>query len=870
MRHSKVSFMRIKNTLALAVVMLFLTCLPACAPSTATPLLTPDPVTRITFLADVRTWNHYRQLAETFNTSQSAILVTVLNPDEAAPTRGPQSPEERLAKLAAAADVFLSDALDPATLAASRAVQDLQPFLQVDADFAPTDVYTGLLPLMESAEGVWGVPVAVRPWLIFYKTQIFDAAGIPYPQPGWSVDEFLTTAQALTRADAGVWGFAEAEAYQSVEAFALQHGGAWVNEQGLPMYTDAGLSAAVQWYAELATVYGVMPGPDSDDAPGKGGQRLAQLDRVAMWAGVPGALRDADTGIAPFPRGLRELALVEVEAAYISAGSPNAAAAWAWIAFLTRQPPSGGRLPVRPSVYMADSYRSALAPETEAVYRYILEHLAPTARRYPWFRASWDRFVAEGLPALLRGESALPIVLGDALNHALTAQGLPAVPVSTPVPLTPSPPTQPGVITLKSRLTDVLWLQDDPQAQRLLRQYYAEHPNLEINFITIGIEGNETLAEVAASADVVPVYSGYAPESDTYFVDLTALMAADDTLDVDDFYPVALEAYRRQGKQWALPSTVDATLLFYNRNLFDAAGVPYPQAGWTWEDLLEAAHALSRGEPPRRQWGLLTLSVEWYTLPLLIAVQRGGALVDNPAAPTAPTLDDPRLVEAARWVQALAYRDEVLAPPALDMSGFAGRDALYCNHQAAMWIANDKAVQIHFNCDINLGVAPVPVEGRPATFYTFYGHAIPKSSAHPEAAWDWLTFATRQPHFWTGMPARNSLLQQVTLNKYNQYPEAQTALRQAYAETMSAYASADDLLSGEAPWGDVLQRLYAHALRQSWTTREDPAGPLAQAQAGAQAYLACLGEAAPDSAQGAACETQAGVPSWYTIMGIRE
>jgi multiple sugar transport system substrate-binding protein len=215
-----VIFMHKKNALLRIIVFsaVLLTCLPACAPSTATPLPTPDPVTRITFLADVHTWNYYRQLAETFNARQSAIHVTVLNPDEAAPKRFLQSPEERLAKLAAVADVFLSDALDPATLAAGRAVQDLRPFLHVDADFAPTDVYTGLLPLLEPAEGVWGVPVAVRPWLIFYNPQMFDAAGIPYPHRGWSVEEFLTAAQALTRADAGVWGFAEADAYQSVES----------------------------------------------------------------------------------------------------------------------------------------------------------------------------------------------------------------------------------------------------------------------------------------------------------------------------------------------------------------------------------------------------------------------------------------------------------------------------------------------------------------------------------------------------------------------------------------------------------------------------------------------------------------------------
>lgn len=184
-----------------------------------------------------------------------------------------------------------------------------------------------------------------------------------------------------------------------------------------------------------------------------------------------------------------------------------------------------------------------------------------------------------------------------------------------------------------------------------------------------------------------------------------------------------------------------------------------------------------------------------------------------------------------------------------------------------MWIANYKAVSIHPNCDIDLGIAPVPVEERPATFYTFYGHAIPKSSAHPEAAWDWLAFATQQPHFWIGMPARRSLLQHIELTKYAPSPETQTALRQAYAETLSTYASAEGLLSGTAPWSDILQRLYAYALRQSWTTPEDPAGPLAQAQAIAQAYFACRGEAA-DSAQAAAGETHAGVPSWCTLFNI--
>ncbi len=663
--------LNVKLLFAVAILFSVMTCLPACSSATVTPPPTSDSVIRITFLADTAVWNHYRRLAEIFNAQQAAVQVIVLNPDEAAPAAQPQTPVERLTQLAASADVFLSEALDPTTLAASRAVQNVQPFLQTDGNFNLTDVYTGLLPLMQSTAGVWGIPVTVRPWLIFYNASLFDAAGLPYPQPGWTLEDFLTAVQTLTRPDAGVWGFAEAEAYQSVEAFALASGSAWVDDQARPMYTDAQLEAAVRWYMELATVYHVMPGPDSADAPGKGGLRLAQLDRAGMWAGTPGFALDADVGVAPFPGSSQGRALVEIEAAYISAGSSNPTATWEWVIFLTHQLPPTGRLPVRQSVY-TESYRRTLSPATEAVYRHILERLTPTARRYPWFRASWAWYVTEGVPAILRKETTLSMALEAALNHALAAQGLPSVTTNTPVALTPPPPTQPGVIYLKSRITGMQWSEHDLLAQRLRQQFYEKHTGVQLDFVAVHIQGTETLTEVAASADVVPVYPGYALQSDMYFLDLMPFITADATFAEDDFYPVTLAVYRHRGKQWGLPSTVDATLLFYNRELFDAAGVAYPQAGWTWEDLRTAAQQLSYGEVPQRQWGLVTLNTGWLTLPLLLAAQRGGALVDNPTAPTAPTLDDPRLAEAARWFQNLAYQDQTLAPPAFDMGGFYG------------------------------------------------------------------------------------------------------------------------------------------------------------------------------------------------------
>src|SRR5688500_7316735 len=61
----------------------------------------------------------------------------------------------------------------------------------------------------------------------------------------------------------------------------------------------------------------------------------------------------------------------------------------------------------------------------------------------------------------------------------------------------------------------------------------------------------------------------------------------------DRFYPRAYEAFQMDGVQYGLPTSFSDVVLFYNKDLFDAAGVAYPTAEWTWEDETNAAAALT-------------------------------------------------------------------------------------------------------------------------------------------------------------------------------------------------------------------------------------------------------------------------------------
>ena len=54
-------------------------------------------------------------------------------------------------------------------------------------------------------------------------------------------------------------------------------------------------------------------------------------------------------------------------------------------------------------------------------------------------------------------------------------------------------------------------------------------------------------------------------------------------------YPQTLEAYKTPDGMYGLPRDFQTIVLFYNKDMFDAAGVAYPTADWTYDDLRAAA-----------------------------------------------------------------------------------------------------------------------------------------------------------------------------------------------------------------------------------------------------------------------------------------
>src|SRR5262245_51123814 len=110
----------------------------------------------------------------------------------------------------------------------------------------------------------------------------------------------------------------------------------------------------------------------------------------------------------------------------------------------------------------------------------------------------------------------------------------------------------------------------------------------------------------------------------------------------EDYYAEAMAAFRWQGTLMCIPQNVSSLVVYYNKKLFDQAGIAYPKAGWTWDDFVKTAQALTmdaNGDGTIDQYGLGT-EIEAIRLAPFIW-QNGGDLVDNAQAPKRLALDTP-------------------------------------------------------------------------------------------------------------------------------------------------------------------------------------------------------------------------------------
>jgi multiple sugar transport system substrate-binding protein len=243
---------------------------------------------------------------------------------------------------------------------------------------------------------------------------------------------------------------------------------------------------------------------------------------------------------------------------------------------------------------------------------------------------------------------------------------------------------------------------------------------------------------------------------------LDPLFEQDPEFGPGEFYPGALEAFRLQGKIWGVPETVDEIVLYYNKDMFDQAGVPYPQPDWTWDDFVAATSALS--DPENGIFGYVMPPQGELFDAILFVYGHGGRLFDSFQSPSYTTFDDPKTIEAVQWYTDLALKHHVAPTPEQIQKLFGGSNWRTVGRgvlasKFAMWMgtySDHGGRGWGIDWPMKWGIAPWPRDEQSLAIGYVRGYFINATSQHPDACWDWITFLSQQPS--AGLvPARKSV-----------------------------------------------------------------------------------------------------------------
>jgi multiple sugar transport system substrate-binding protein len=284
--------------------------------------------------------------------------------------------------------------------------------------------------------------------------------------------------------------------------------------------------------------------------------------------------------------------------------------------------------------------------------------------------------------------------------------------------------------------------------RRIREEFEAQHPGVRVQIEQIPGEGQYApkllMMHVSGSMpDVIHLDASYAAVfmDNNVLRDLKPYIENDEAFDLDDYFENVVDIARRGDRLYAIPLDFTPMVLYYNKKLFDAAGVPYPQEGWSWDEFLETARKLTvfpEGASSPTQYGVYFMN--WMPSWVLWLWTNGGDVLSPDGKRASGYFDGPRSVEAVQFVVDLMTKYRVA--PHLRESAAAGVD-LFRSQRAAMDLKGHW-VMIDYRADgIDFGVVGLPTNGvAPVTVVYEAGLSITRKARYPDLGWEYIKFMT--------------------------------------------------------------------------------------------------------------------------------
>jgi len=191
-------------------------------------------------------------------------------------------------------------------------------------------------------------------------------------------------------------------------------------------------------------------------------------------------------------------------------------------------------------------------------------------------------------------------------------------------------------------------------AKPVIAAFSKANPKITVEFENIG-KGADYYAKLntlAAAADM-PDVTYLAPHYVAIFASKSAILPLDDQMKAagispQAFYPKVLAFYQMGGKTYGLPIDAAVVATFYNKTMFDSAGVAYPQKGWKWTDLVQIGKKFVKDMDNDGQVDRYAIHLRTEYWPIYVYASTGHTVFDDYFKPAKYLMTQPDSIQALK------------------------------------------------------------------------------------------------------------------------------------------------------------------------------------------------------------------------------
>lgn len=276
---------------------------------------------------------------------------------------------------------------------------------------------------------------------------------------------------------------------------------------------------------------------------------------------------------------------------------------------------------------------------------------------------------------------------------------------------------------------------DDVDAQqKMVDKFNEEHPDIQVVLEAYGSDFDTKISASMGSGDAPDVmYMWNYPAYHEGLEPLDSYIEKEGEEYKKNFYSTLWNYNSYDGQIYGLPVGFTTHCVYYNKDLFEKAGVEEPKDGWTWEDLEEKAKKIN--EATGVKGFSFSMKPDPYDYEMYLW-SNGTAYCDKEGKMEGYINSD-KALETYKMFQDMAKDGYAVATEKSGSDEFE-------SGQTAMFVYGAWAVKKYTEAGVNFGLAKLPSFGteKSASILSSSGVAIAKSSKNKEAAWEFVKYWT--------------------------------------------------------------------------------------------------------------------------------